>query len=122
LPPLVGGWHKQGASRADYCCCLLSAGAGLQPVLVHLSKNKEGKFSFDPISVNLLTEVAKSLFALSVLLLVVSGAPDSSTSLHWVLWQQARRLMSMDVVCIQQQQQQQQQRPESQPQPLSTYS
>jgi hypothetical protein len=51
-------------------------------VLVHLSKNKDGKFSFDPISVNLLTEVAKSLFALGVLLLVVSSPADGS-SLGW---------------------------------------
>jgi hypothetical protein len=46
--------------------------AGLQPVLVHLSKNKSGKFSFNPISVNLMTEVCKVIFALTVLLCLVS--------------------------------------------------
>lgn len=47
----------------------------MQPVLVHLSKNKEGKFSFNPVSVNLLVEVTKTVFALLVLIaLVRSGA------------------------------------------------
>jgi hypothetical protein len=45
---------------------------GLQPVLVHLSKNKSGKFSFNPVSVNLLTELAKTTFAFCVLLALVS--------------------------------------------------
>lgn len=49
------------------CMC-----AGLQPVLVHLSKNKSGKFSFNPISVNLMTEIFKVVFALTVLLFLVS--------------------------------------------------
>ena len=44
---------------------------GLQPVLVHLSKNKQGKFNFNPVSVNLLVELAKTVFALVVLLMLV---------------------------------------------------
>jgi hypothetical protein len=53
--------------------------AGLQPVLVHLSKNKSGKFSFNPISVNLMTEICKVIFALTVLLFLV-GMQCSSSS------------------------------------------
>jgi len=56
--------------EADGCGLLLSV--GLQPVLVHLSKNDKGKFSFNPISVNLMTEVFKVVFALIVLLVLVS--------------------------------------------------
>lgn len=41
-------------------------------MLVHLSKNDKGKFSFNPISVNLMTEVFKVVFALIVLLVLVS--------------------------------------------------
>ncbi|WIA30660.1 hypothetical protein OEZ86_000734 [Tetradesmus obliquus] len=52
--------------------CLL---LGLQPVLVHLSKNKSGKFSFNPISVNLMTEIFKVVFALTVLLFLGTGRP-----------------------------------------------
>ncbi|KAF8068383.1 CMP-sialic acid transporter 2 [Scenedesmus sp. PABB004] len=50
--------------------CLL---LGLQPVLVHLSKNESGKFSFNPISVNLMTEIFKVASALGVLLVLVRG-------------------------------------------------
>jgi len=52
------------------CSCL----TGLQPVLVHMSKNESGKFSFNPVSVNLMTEVFKVVFALIVLLVLVSVA------------------------------------------------
>jgi hypothetical protein len=45
--------------------------SGLQPVLVHLSKNKAGGFSFNPLSVNLLTEVVKVMFALATLVALV---------------------------------------------------
>lgn len=41
---------------------------GLQPILVYMSK-VDGSFKFSPISVNFLTEVAKVLFALVMLLL-----------------------------------------------------
>jgi hypothetical protein len=42
-------------------------------VLVHLSKNAAGQFSFNPLSVNLMSEVFKVVFALAVLLALVSG-------------------------------------------------
>ncbi|THU55674.1 hypothetical protein C4D60_Mb11t09060 [Musa balbisiana] len=44
--------------------CIL---VGLQPILVYMSK-VDGKFKFSPISVNFLTEVAKVLFAIIMLL------------------------------------------------------
>lgn len=46
--------------------------AGLQPVLVHLSKNAQGKFSFNPVSINFLVEVVKTTFAIGMLILYVS--------------------------------------------------
>lgn len=39
----------------------------LQPILVYMSK-VDGSFKFSPISVNFLTEVAKVLFAIIMLL------------------------------------------------------
>ncbi|WZY87607.1 hypothetical protein YC2023_044342 [Brassica napus] len=44
--------------------CML---VGLQPVLVYMSK-VDGKFNFSPISVNFLTEIAKVVFAIVMLL------------------------------------------------------
>ncbi|ONK77772.1 uncharacterized protein A4U43_C02F10370 [Asparagus officinalis] len=44
--------------------CIL---VGLQPILVYMCK-VDGKFKFSPISVNLLTEAAKVLFAIAMLL------------------------------------------------------
>ncbi|KAI4334728.1 hypothetical protein L6164_013440 [Bauhinia variegata] len=44
--------------------CML---VGLQPILVYMSK-VDGKFNFSPISVNFLTEVAKVIFAVVMLL------------------------------------------------------
>nr|AAC64313.1 unknown protein [Arabidopsis thaliana] len=44
--------------------CML---VGLQPVLVYMSK-VDGKFNFSPISVNFLTEIAKVIFAMVMLL------------------------------------------------------
>eukprot|EP00210_Caulerpa_lentillifera_P005487 g5247.t1 len=35
----------------------------MQPILVHMSKDTNGKFSFNPVSVNLLIEVFKLIFA-----------------------------------------------------------
>ena len=45
--------------------------AGLQPVLVHLSKNAQGSFSFNPVSINFLVEVVKTTFAVGMLILYV---------------------------------------------------
>ena len=55
-------------------------------MLVHLSKNKSGKFSFNPISVNLMTEVAKVAFALIVLLCLVTAVWTSWFWSFLVLW------------------------------------
>jgi hypothetical protein len=44
---------------------------GLQPVLVHMSKNADGGYAFSPIAVNLLTELAKTAFALATLMALV---------------------------------------------------
>ena len=41
---------------------------GLAPVLVHLAKNSAGGYSFHPVAVNLLVEVAKLVFATIVLI------------------------------------------------------
>ena len=47
---------------------------GLAPVLVHMSKGPDGKFPFHPVSINLLVEVAKTMFATIVLMVYVSSA------------------------------------------------
>jgi hypothetical protein len=46
----------------------LWAPAAAQPILVHMSKDANGRFAYSPVSVNFLTECAKCIFA--VLLLV----------------------------------------------------
>ncbi|KAH7620376.1 putative CMP-sialic acid transporter 4 [Nannochloris sp. 'desiccata'] len=48
---------------------------GLAPVLVHMAKDANGQFPFSPISVNLLVEIAKTLFALGTLIVYGSGRP-----------------------------------------------
>lgn len=40
---------------------------GLAPVLVHMAKNAQGKYSFHPVAVNLLVECTKLTFATAVL-------------------------------------------------------
>lgn len=54
---------------------------GLAPVLVHMSKGPDGKFPFHPVSINLLVEVAKTIFATVVLMLYVSGRIPNHTAL-----------------------------------------
>ena len=51
-------------------CCLI----GLQPVLVHLSKDGKEGYSYHPVSINFLVEVAKTIFAIIVILTYVSTA------------------------------------------------
>ena len=46
--------------------------SGMQPVLVHMSKTK-GAYSYNPISVNLSVEAAKTVFAMAFLLFHVSA-------------------------------------------------
>lgn len=48
---------------------------GLAPVLVHMAKDEHGKFSFSPVSVNMLVEVVKTVFALCTLVVYGSGRP-----------------------------------------------
>ncbi|KAI7727999.1 hypothetical protein M8C21_006066, partial [Ambrosia artemisiifolia] len=57
--------------------CLL---VGLQPILVYMSK-VDGKFSFSPLSVNFLTEVAKVIFALVMLLIQARNQKPGEKSL-----------------------------------------
>mmetsp|Transcript_1796 Transcript_1796/g.3143 ORF Transcript_1796/g.3143 Transcript_1796/m.3143 type:complete len:419 (-) Transcript_1796:241-1497(-) len=52
--------------------CLL---IGLQPILVHLSKDETGHFAFNPVSVNFLTELAKCIFAICLLMYLGTGRP-----------------------------------------------
>jgi drug/metabolite transporter (DMT)-like permease len=53
--------------------CLL---IGLAPVLVHMAKDPAtGKFAFSPVSVNLLVEMVKTLFALGTLVVYGCGRP-----------------------------------------------
>ena len=51
---------------------------GLAPVLVHMSKGPDGKFPFHPVSINLLVEVAKTVFATIILMIYVSPHPCPS--------------------------------------------
>ena len=60
--------------------CVKMWAAGLQPVLVHMSKNTQGKFSFNPISVNFLVEVVKIIFAIIMLMTYVSQPTLTNTS------------------------------------------
>jgi len=50
--------------------CLL---IGLQPILVHLTKNSRGGFAYHPVSVNFITEATKVLFAVVFLMVQVSS-------------------------------------------------
>lgn len=53
--------------------CLL---IGLAPVLVHMAKDPAtGKFAFSPVSVNLLVEIVKTVFALGTLMVYGCGRP-----------------------------------------------
>ena len=44
---------------------------GLAPVLVHMAKNADGKYSFHPVAINLMVECAKLVFATATLLVNV---------------------------------------------------
>mmetsp|Transcript_14992 Transcript_14992/g.45252 ORF Transcript_14992/g.45252 Transcript_14992/m.45252 type:complete len:439 (-) Transcript_14992:1891-3207(-) len=48
---------------------------GLAPVLVHMAKNKDGKYDFHPVAINLLVECAKLMFATGILLINGTGRP-----------------------------------------------
>ena len=63
---------------------------GLAPVLVHMSK-VDDKFPFHPVSINLLVEVAKTLFATAVLCLYVRAR---ASTLSWRPFLQRHSLRS----------------------------
>jgi hypothetical protein len=63
--PVIEHWRR-GQQRLP-----LSAAPPL--LQVHLSKNKEGTYSFNPVSVNFLVELTKTIIALIVLLFVVGA-------------------------------------------------
>lgn len=45
-------------------------------MLVHLSKNSHGTYSFNPVVLNFMIELAKTTFALITLLMLVSSRGD----------------------------------------------
>lgn len=51
---------------------------GLQPILTHMSKNQHGKFSYSPVSVNFLVEVAKVLFSIGLLCCIGGGQNEAA--------------------------------------------
>ena len=55
---------------------------GLAPVLVHMAKNAQGKYSFHPVAVNLLVECAKLIFATVVLVANVRRRPDRNLNVR----------------------------------------
>jgi len=65
--------HSTHAKIRDQALKVMLVGSdcfliGLQPILVHMSKNSAGKFEYSPISVNFLTELAKCAFAVLLLM------------------------------------------------------
>jgi hypothetical protein len=74
---LAGTGPGPPAQRPAPCRHAAAATASLLLLLllqVHLSKNKEGKYNFNPVSVNFLVELTKTVIALIVLLVVVRRA------------------------------------------------
>ena len=47
---------------------------GIQPILVHMSKNDSGKYDYSLLSVNFLIEVAKTIFALGTIVFLGTGS------------------------------------------------
>jgi hypothetical protein len=80
--------------------CLL---IGLQPILVHLTKNSRGGFAYHPVSVNFITEATKVLFAVVFLMVQVRcwreisrarGVSLSRLLKHLLCLRSCRRLQS----------------------------
>jgi hypothetical protein len=65
------GFEKKAASKIQILKVMLVGGdcllIGIQPILVHMSKDANGRFAYSPVSVNFLTEVAKCVFAIALL-------------------------------------------------------
>ena len=57
-----------------------AAAAAAAATQVHLSKNAAGTYNFNPVSVNFLVELTKTIIALIVLLFVVRGAPSGAAT------------------------------------------
>ncbi|CAM6104617.1 unnamed protein product [Calypogeia fissa] len=76
--------HSNPASRFRALNVLLVVSdctlIGLQPILVYMSK-VDGKFLFDPVSVNFLTELTKVAFAVCMLLIAVRKQHPGEKSL-----------------------------------------
>ncbi|KAL3679356.1 hypothetical protein R1sor_022312 [Riccia sorocarpa] len=87
--------HSNPATRFRALNVLLVVGdcilIGLQPILVYISK-VDGKFLFNPVSVNFLTEIAKVAFAVCMLLIAVRKQRPGEKSLlsPAVVYQAAR--------------------------------
>lgn len=58
---------------------------GLAPVLVHMAKNKDGKYNFHPVAINLLVEVAKLVFATGTLLVNVRSHNPLPPPVHTLM-------------------------------------
>lgn len=56
---------------------------GLAPVLVQAAKDSSGHYAFSPVSVNLLVEAAKTLFALGTLIAYGTGRPGPPMYRSW---------------------------------------
>ena len=57
-----------------FTLCLVASDCfliGLQPILVHLTKNARGGFAYHPVSVNFITEATKVAFAIVFLMVQV---------------------------------------------------
>lgn len=84
MPPLLG--HATALLLATWLTCPPTAALqiwlvlgdctliGLAPVLVQAAKDADGHYGFSPISVNLLVELCKTLFALGTLITYVGAA------------------------------------------------
>jgi hypothetical protein len=55
---------------------------GLAPVLVHMAKNADGKYSFHPVAINLMVECAKLTFATATLLVNVRSDCEQCWGCH----------------------------------------
>lgn len=78
---------------------------GLQPVLVHMSKNAAGKFSFHPVSINFLVEIVKTAFAITMLviyILVIALLMRFILKRHFSIWQWEALVLLMAGITVNQ--------------------
>ena len=65
---------KKNNKKRLFTLCLVASDCfliGLQPILVHLTKNARGGFAYHPVSVNFITEATKVAFAIVFLMVQV---------------------------------------------------